>query len=57
MDMNHFSKIFIRGLFKESILDVLRDIELGVQAVKAEAMDSSLKAPIDENLSLEMSKY
>ena len=60
--MNHaqFQKIFIRSIFKESLLDILRDIENGIIALlsgartKLKNLDSDYK---NKHLSLEISTY
>jgi len=60
MNLAQFSKIFIRSLFKESLMDVLSDIETGIIALlsgartKHKNLENNYR---DKHLSLEIGTY
>ena len=56
MNTDTFQKIFLRSIFRESLIDILRDIETGIASTLNEAGDKEEKKD-DDNLSVEISTF
>ena len=57
MKIEHFYKIFVKSIFKESIVEMLRDIETTVLTRLQKDLTDTKQSPKDKNLSLDITNY